>query len=415
MTSFGEELARWMTARDVGVRKLAGRTGYSPGHISDLRNGNKRPSSDAGEDLDDALGAGGQLAALAKARDSSGQSAIITSPGQPVTADGDRLATWITSSNTTDEAIERIDHAASELAGRHARQPPRHVLADVMQAHRQVQELLQGGRQRLHQTRDLLRIDADLLAHASLLLDDIHHSRSAEAHGRAALLFAAEAGASAALALSAQAKTARWQGMSCTGRASQRYFSLSADLACKGFESCGRAHPVRVLLANQEASAAALLGDAVRARQALSRAEAATDAMPAKVEATAWSCPRPRMALYALSVALRLHDPEAALRSAAVADELWENGEPRPFGVWSLIHAGAGIAYVMKRDLTAAGERLAAVTQLPPNLRISTITGYLKDMDALLRDHQFAGNQQAAGMREQITTFTAPVAAGARR
>jgi hypothetical protein len=328
-------------------------------------------------------------------------------------AEADRLTSWITSSNTTDEAIERIAQITVELAAVHAGQPPRHVLEGVMQAHRQVQALLQSGRQRLRQTRDLLRIDADLLAHASLLLDDIHHTSSAAAHGRAALLFAAEAGASQALAFSAQAKTARWQGMRCRGRASQQYFSLSADLARAGFESSGPAHPVRVLLANQEASAAALLGDAALARQALIRAEQAADATPAATGATAWSCPRPRMALYALSVALRLRDPDTALRSAAVADELWEKGEPRPFGVWSLIQAGAGIAQVMKGDLAAAGERLALVTQLPPDLRISTITGYLKDMDALLQDHRFGSVQEAAGMRDQIAAFTTPVVAGA--
>jgi hypothetical protein len=331
----------------------------------------------------------------------------------PLAADADGLTTWITSSNTSDEAIERIAQIAVELAAIHARQPPRQVLEEVMQAHRQAHALLHGGRQRLRQTRDLLRIEADLLAHASLLLDDIHHSSSAQAHGRAALLFATEAGASRALAFSAQAKTARWQGMRCSGRASQRYFSLSADLARAGFESCSPAHPVRVLLANQEASAAALLGDAPLARQALKRAGQAADTTPAATAATAWSCPRPRMALYTLSVALRLRDPDAALRSAAIADELWENGEPRPFGVWSLIQAGAGIAHVMTGDLTAAGERLALVTQLPPDLRISTITGYLKDMDALLRDRQFASVQQAADLRDQIATFTTPVTPGA--
>lgn len=331
----------------------------------------------------------------------------------PLAADGDGLATWISSSNTTDEAIDRIGQTVLKLAGVHARQPPRHVLEDVMQAHRQVQALLHGGRQRLRQTRDLLRIDADLLAHASLLLDDLHHSTSAKAHGRAALLFAVEAGASRARAFSAQAKTARWQGIRCGGRASQRYFSQSADLARAGFESSDPVHPVRVLLANQEASAAALLGDASAARQALKRAEEAADTSPATVEAAAWSCPRPRMALYALSVALRLRDPDAALRSAAVADELWEKGEPRPFGVWSLIHAGAGIAHLMKGDLAAADERLELVTRLPPDLRISTITGYLEEMDALLRDHRFAGIQQAASMHEQIAAFTTPVTPGA--
>lgn len=156
-----------------------------------------------------------------------------------------------------------------------------------------------------------------------------------------------------------------------------------------------------------------MLGDASAARQALKRAEEAANTTPAAVEATAWSCPRPRMALYALSVALRLRDPDAALRSAAVADELWEKGEPRPFGVWSLIHAGAGIAHVMKGDLAAADERLELVTRLPPDLRISTITSYLEDMDALLQGYRFAGIRQAASMHEQIAAFTTPVTAGA--
>ena len=54
-----------MTARGIGVRELARSSGYTHGHISDLRNGRKRPSPEAAQDLDDALGAGGELAALA--------------------------------------------------------------------------------------------------------------------------------------------------------------------------------------------------------------------------------------------------------------------------------------------------------------------------------------------------------------
>ena len=332
----------------------------------------------------------------------------------PMAADADGLATWITSSNTTDEAISRIAQATHELAGAHPRQPPRRVLAGVMQAHRQAQALLHGGRQRLRQTRNLLQIDAGLLAHASLLLDDIHHSDSAQAHGHTALLFAAEAGTSPALAYSAQAKTARWLGMRCAGRTGRQHFSQSADLARKGFEASTPAHPVRVLLACQEASAAALLGDATLARQALKRADQVAGAIPDATEVTAWSCPRPRTVLYALSVALRLHDPDAALRSAAAADELWAAGEPRAFGVWALIQAGAGIAHLMKGDLPAADQRLTQVTELPPDLRISTITGYLEDMDALLRGHRFASIQRAADMREQIATFIAPTTPGAK-
>lgn len=40
---FGAELARLMEERGVGVRALARRTYYNPGHISNLRSGKSRP------------------------------------------------------------------------------------------------------------------------------------------------------------------------------------------------------------------------------------------------------------------------------------------------------------------------------------------------------------------------------------
>ena len=68
----------------------------------------------------------------------------------------------------------------------------------------------------------------------------------------------------------------------------------------------------------------------------------------------------------------------------------------------------------MRGDLPAASERLEQVAQLSPELRISTITGYLEDMDALLRGHRFAGIQQAADLREQIAAFITPAVSGAQ-
>lgn len=67
MGEFGDELARWMTARQAGVRELARRSGYTASYISQLRAGKRAPSPDAAADLDDALTAGGQLAAAAPA------------------------------------------------------------------------------------------------------------------------------------------------------------------------------------------------------------------------------------------------------------------------------------------------------------------------------------------------------------
>jgi hypothetical protein len=326
----------------------------------------------------------------------------------PTEQDAVGLATWITVSNTSDQAISQIDAAQVALAEAHTRLPPGRVLADVASLHNQVHELMNDGRQRSRQARELFRIDADLLAHASLLLDDIDHDRAAKAHGETAALCAEEAGYSPAFALSAQAKTARWQGVRLGRRDGAQYFARSADLARQGFECSPAGAPVQVLLANQEASASALLGDAQRARRALRDAEEAASRLPAGDSGlSTWSCPAPRQALYALSVAIRLRDPDEALRAAEMADAGWASGAPWLYGVWSLIRIGAGIAYVMKGDLDSAAGQINAVATLAPAFRISTITGYLADLASLLGQRRFAGNDTARGLLEEIAVFTA--------
>jgi hypothetical protein len=325
----------------------------------------------------------------------------------PSEHDATSLTAWIMASNTSDEAIGRIDEARAALAEAHTRLPPGPVLADVYVLHRQVQALLHSGRQRSRQTRELFRVDADLLAHASLLLDDIHYDATARAHGKAAFLCAEEAASSPAFALSAQAKTARWQGVSCGQPARARHFVRSADLARRGFERSSKSSPVRVLLASQEASAAALLGDADRAHKALREAQDSGLHVAADSGLSTWSCPRPRQALYALSVALRFRDADGALQAADAADAGWVAGDPWLYGVWSLVRIGSGTAYVIKGDLDAAAGQLSAVVTLEPPFRISTITGYLADMDSLLRQRRFTASAQAREMREQIRVFAA--------
>jgi transcriptional regulator with XRE-family HTH domain len=79
MTDFGTALAHWMQARGMGVRELHRRSGYSAGYVSQLRQGHRRPSPQAARDLDDALGAQGELAKTAPIRQPLGVTA-----GRPV-------------------------------------------------------------------------------------------------------------------------------------------------------------------------------------------------------------------------------------------------------------------------------------------------------------------------------------------
>jgi endonuclease/exonuclease/phosphatase family metal-dependent hydrolase len=63
------------------------------------------------------------------------------------------------------------------------------VLGDVLTLHGKAHLLLRSGRQRLHQTRDLLRLNGAMLAHASVLLGDLGKDQAAEDYGHTALIY----------------------------------------------------------------------------------------------------------------------------------------------------------------------------------------------------------------------------------
>jgi hypothetical protein len=313
----------------------------------------------------------------------------------PTKYDAHSFISWVTTTNVSNDAIGHLGGAAAVLTETHTQTAPAQLLADVTQLHEQIQKLLHSGKQRFSQTRDLYRIDADLLAHGSLLLGDLHFDETATAYGSAALLCAKEVDANLAIAFSVQAKTERWR----------LRFEDSANLARQGFE-CSPPTTIRILLASQEAIAAALHGDMRRAREALNRAEdAAAGPIIADSGVSAWSCPPPRQALYALSVAIRSGDPDTALRAARMADSAWSSGVPRVTATWAQVRLASGIAHIMKSDLDGALEELTPVLDLAPQFRMATITGYTAQMNQRLQQRRFQGNVIAMEIRERIHEF----------
>jgi hypothetical protein len=306
---------------------------------------------------------------------------------------------WITGTNTTDDAIKEMDRAASYLAQAHAQVTAPRVLSEVLAVHQEVQALLQSGKQRLRQTRELLRIDSRLLAHACLLFGDLGRHDAARGYGTAALLCAQEAEADEAIAWSVKAKTARWQ----------RRFVEAAELARRGFE-VGAPTPTRVELAYREANAIALFGDAPRARAALQRAELAAETLTG-AGTSVWSFPAGRQAIFSLSVAVHTGDPAAALRAAAAADACWNAGHPKVTATWAQVRAGAAMAYLMMDSLDGAAAQLSPVLELAPELRINTVTGYLESLDSMLSQPRYAGSGLAIRLREQIREFNSAPAA----
>ncbi|WP_395110601.1 hypothetical protein [Actinomadura sp. SCN-SB] len=305
------------------------------------------------------------------------------------------LTAWIAESPSNRDAIEQIGRATQSLAYAHPHSPAKKILSEVLRLQQQTQSILESGRHRLRETRDLLKVNSDLLAHACLLLGDINDDQRAEQYGLAALMFAQEAEASEDHIWYARSKTARWQ---------DRYIE-SADLAWQGFER-STPGPMRVQLAWYEASAAALLGDHNRAREASRRAEeAAGNWLTTNAPPSAWSFTAERQAVFAQSVAIRTRDADGALRAAAMADAGWAAGDPKVLPTWAQIRVGAGIGHLMKGSLEAAIAEVTPMLTLEPELRLATVTRHLANLDQLLRRHPYKNNAAANGLREAIREF----------
>jgi DNA-binding transcriptional regulator YiaG len=195
--------------------------------------------------------------------------------------DASSLTDWLTATSVSDEAITGLDRAAARLAEAHAQVAPAIVLAEARQVQVSTQALLRAGQIRHRQTRELLRINGNLLAHISLLLSDLGDNRAGEEYGNASRAYLHEAGASEATACYVLAKNARWR----------HDYALAADLARSGLEHSAR-DPMKVQLACYEANTAALAGDPSRALNAMRLAEETWAVLPpGQMTPSPWSFP----------------------------------------------------------------------------------------------------------------------------
>ncbi|MEV3925763.1 helix-turn-helix domain-containing protein [Actinomadura coerulea] len=308
-----------------------------------------------------------------------------------------RLTRWLTASDTADETIESLARSTTSLASAHTQVPAKSLLSQVLRLHRRTQDLLQSGRPRPRHTRELLRINADLLAHAAVIFGDVNLDHHAEQYAAAALMLAREAGTNEAFAWYAQAKTARWQDR----------LIEAADFARQGYEASPHT-PMKTQLAWYEANAAALLGDQTRALQAVKRAEQSAETIhDSPTDRSVWSFPTERRALFALAVATRTGDPDGALQAAEMADTAWAAGAPVAPAIWAQIRVGTGVAHLLKGDLEGTAEQLAQLLTLDPGMRLTTVTRYVADLDRRLSHPRYRDTSLAVQLRAQIRDFNA--------
>ena len=65
------------------------------------------------------------------------------------------------------------------------------------------------------------------------------------------------------------------------------------------------------------------------------------------------------------------------------------------------------MAYLLKDSLDGAVAQLAPVLELPPEMRIRTVTGYLQEIEEMLAAPRFDGSALGVGVRRQIVEFNA--------
>ena len=389
--TFGESMRALMAERDISLRKLAKSIPADVGYLSKISRDLTPPSGKMAEEIDTALGAGGELAALS--RRPEGLRLPIT------VASAVEFAAWIEGTNVGEATLAFLDQETRRLTFDYARRRPADVTAEASELLQQVTRLLRESRQRLAQTRTLFRNASELLALLCLLAGDVGNYAAARAYGLTGWTCAEEADSDLhrALVLSAQSKTAKWE----------ERFREAAAFARRGYEYSPPTE-ARILLASQEANALQALGDLESASEALRRGQRARDDLAeGDAPGSAWACPRPRQATYALQVALGAGDPAWMLREVEAADTAWNEGDPWVYGTWSQIRIGAGIAHAMGGEAEGAAEELASVLELPPELRVVTITGRIGAVEQQLNGREYAGSPVAEELREQIRGFRA--------
>lgn len=319
---------------------------------------------------------------------------------EPLSADEVmRFGSWAECTTIGAGTIGYYAGAVNRLARDYLRQPPDPVRARATEMTRSVFGLVQNGRQRLGQTRELYGVAAKLCAFNGWAAGDLGQMEMAEAHARTALILAEEADAPAiqALALSAQSKTAFWD----------RKHIQAAALARRGYD-CSPNDTMKVFLACQEADAWQEAGDMPRALDALRRVDDARAAVNREDEVGGlFSCGLARQFNYTMTVRLRAADAHSAIAAAEQALTAYEKGEEWAYGTWAQIQIGMAHAHLLLNELDAAGAALAPVLAQPSALRLATVVIRVGELGRLLAQTRYRGDPLARSLRDQIGEYQA--------
>jgi transcriptional regulator with XRE-family HTH domain len=357
MSEFGDELARLMSARRIGVRELARQLHYNPGHISNLKNGKARPSQQAARDLDRALGADGALAALAPwpSRRPRAQPAGWADRGDDEIA-AIELARHAEASDIGAGTVERLESAVDDLAVAYPGTPPDDLLERVRGYLGYTGRLL-DARGTLAEHRRLLVTGGWLSLLAATCMIDLHRDQAAAAHLRTAAQLAHETGNAEITAWCLE--TRAWQVLTAGD------YQAAAELARAAQRAAPRGGSAYIQATAQEGRAWARLGATAETYDALSRVEMLVSPLPVPERSEHHYRYDPaKSEAYVATTLSWLGDPaaEGYARQVLARLESGNGGPPRPRRAASA-RLDLSLALIASgRDDEAAGTAMEAVT-----------------------------------------------------
>jgi transcriptional regulator with XRE-family HTH domain len=187
---FAERLGELLAAQGISGRELARRIPCDRSYVSMLLSGRRRPAPEMAARIDEVLGAGGQLAALAASGRAAAAADAAALDDEIVALE---LARRASASDVGAAAVERIEQAADALAVAYPGTPPG-VLLSRVRRHLGYVTSLADARATLAERRRLLAAAGWLSLLAATCMIDLGRRDGAAAHLATAAQLAAETG-----------------------------------------------------------------------------------------------------------------------------------------------------------------------------------------------------------------------------
>jgi transcriptional regulator with XRE-family HTH domain len=399
VSEFGSELARLLSERGMSLHQAARLAHYDVSYLSKVVNGHKPGSAALAAALDELLGAGGALAAMAPDKPPA------AAPGVPDDeTDAWELARLATASDVGAATLDRIELAVDGLAVAYPGTPPGELLSRVRQHLAYVARLL-DARKTLAEHRRLLAAGGWLSLLAGTCSIDLHLWDAASARLGTAAELARETGHAELAAWCLE--TRAWQLLT-TGD-----YPAAATLARGAQQAAPRGTSVAIQATAQEGRALARLGASGRvdAYAALSRVDALVSPLPVPWQPEHHYRYDPaKSESYAATTLSWLGDPagERVTREVLGRLESAADGPPRPRrAALARVDLALSLLAAGKAD-EAAAAALEAVTsgQLVPS-------HYWRARE-VVEGVESSGTGGAAALREAYGEFCGP-AAPARR